>query len=63
MMVDSQDEYVVQPGENEKESVTIINPDQLDDDADQVENVTLATDRTCQARRGRLVQRRDALTW
>lgn len=62
MMVDSQDEYVVQPGENVKESVAIINPDQLDDDADQLENPTLATDRTCRARRGRSVQRCDTLT-
>lgn len=62
MMVDTQDDYVVQPGENEKESVAIINPDQLDDDADQLENPTLATDRTCRARRGCSVQGRDALT-
>ncbi|KAK7967391.1 ubiquitin carboxyl-terminal hydrolase [Apiospora aurea] len=43
MVVDSSDDYVV-PAENEKEPVAIINPDSLDTDVDQPENVTLATD-------------------
>lgn len=46
MVVDTQDDYVVQPAENEKEQVAIINPDSLDADVDQPENVTLATDCT-----------------
>lgn len=44
MMIDTQDDYVVQPAEDEKEQVTIINPDSLDADVDKPENVTLATD-------------------
>ncbi|KAK8058688.1 ubiquitin carboxyl-terminal hydrolase [Apiospora phragmitis] len=44
MVVDSSDDYVVQPTENEKEQVAIINPDSLETDGDQPENVTLATD-------------------
>lgn len=43
MVVDSSDDYVV-PGENDKEPVAIINPESLDADGDQPENVTLATD-------------------
>ncbi|KAK7996278.1 ubiquitin carboxyl-terminal hydrolase [Apiospora marii] len=45
MVVDSSDDYVVPAaGDNEKEPVAIINPDSLDADVDQPENVTLATD-------------------
>lgn len=43
MVVDSSDDYAV-PAADEKEPVAIINPDSLDADGDQPENVTLATD-------------------
>ena len=51
MMVDAQDDYVVPATENEKDQVAIINPDNLDNEADQPENVTLATDCTCEMSR------------
>lgn len=43
MVVDAPDDIVVQPSQNEKDEVAIINPDQLDNDADH-ENITLAND-------------------
>lgn len=43
MIVDTQDDLV--PAENEKEQVVDINPDSLDNDADQHDNAPLATDR------------------
>lgn len=46
-MVDTQDEMVVQPTLNEKDSVAEINPEQLDNEAENLENVILATDCTC----------------
>lgn len=48
MMVDTQDEMVVQPALNEKDQIAEINPEQLDADAENLENVILATDRTCE---------------
>lgn len=45
MVVDS-DDYVGIPTESEKEPVAIINPDHLDNDADQLQDLPLATDRT-----------------
>lgn len=50
MVVDTQDDYVVQSAENEKDQLAIINPDNLENDAEQVENVPLATDCTCRGR-------------
>lgn len=47
MMVDSQDDMVVESGQNERDEVAIIEPDQLDDEIEPLENVTLATDCTC----------------
>ncbi|KAI0021876.1 hypothetical protein F4780DRAFT_778150 [Xylariomycetidae sp. FL0641] len=44
MLVDGQDEVVVHPAHNEKDQVAIIEPDQLDNDTEHLENVTLATD-------------------
>ncbi|CAJ2508114.1 Uu.00g093000.m01.CDS01 [Anthostomella pinea] len=44
MMVDSQDEMVVQPTQDGNDPVAIIEPDQLDNDADPLENQPLATD-------------------
>lgn len=43
MVVDAPEDIVVQPAETEKDEIAIINPDQLDNDADH-ENITLATD-------------------
>lgn len=45
MVVDAPEDIVVQPAEAEKDEIAIINPDQLDNDADH-ENITLATDCT-----------------
>ncbi|KAI2777264.1 cysteine proteinase [Daldinia loculata] len=44
MVVDTQDEMVVQPTLNEKDQVTEINPEQLDNDAENLESAILATD-------------------
>ncbi|KAI1639746.1 hypothetical protein F4809DRAFT_73853 [Biscogniauxia mediterranea] len=43
-MVDAQDEMVVQPTQNEKDQVTIIEPEELENGTEHLENVTLATD-------------------
>lgn len=47
MMIDPQDDMVVDPTENETDQVAIIEPDQLDNDAEHLENVTMATDCMC----------------
>ncbi|KAI1079311.1 cysteine proteinase [Whalleya microplaca] len=44
MMIDTQDDVVVQPAQGERDQVAEINPDQLDNDSEQLENVTFATD-------------------
>ncbi len=44
MMVDSQDDMVVEPTQNDRDQVAIIEPDQLDNESETLENVTLATD-------------------
>ncbi|KAH8652510.1 hypothetical protein BX600DRAFT_516539 [Xylariales sp. PMI_506] len=44
MMVDSQDDYIVQPVESEKEPVVDINPDSLENNSESRENAILATD-------------------
>jgi hypothetical protein len=44
MVVDNPDDYVVQPEEDEKDPVAIINPDNLETEAEQLENATLASD-------------------
>ncbi len=44
MMVDTQDEMVVQPTISEKDQIAEINPEQLDNDTETLENVTLAND-------------------
>lgn len=44
MMVDTQEEMVVQPTLNEKDQVAEINPEQLDNDTETLDNVMLATD-------------------
>ncbi|KAG4221865.1 hypothetical protein PC116_g29659 [Phytophthora cactorum] len=47
MVIDTQDEMVVQPTLNEKDQVTEINPEQLDNDAENLESAILATDCAC----------------
>jgi hypothetical protein len=44
MMLDSQDDMIVEPTQNDADQVAIIEPDQLENGAEQLENVTLATD-------------------
>ncbi|KAI1391349.1 uncharacterized protein F4822DRAFT_427196 [Hypoxylon trugodes] len=44
MVVDTQDEMVVQPTLSEKDQIAEINPEQLDNDAENLENVILAND-------------------
>lgn len=46
MVVDT-DEYVSVTNESEKESIAIINPDNLDSESDQLQDLPLATDRMC----------------
>lgn len=46
MVVDT-DDYVGVANEPEKEPVAIINPDNLDQEAEQLQDLPLATDRTC----------------
>lgn len=50
MMVDTQEEMVVQPTLNEKDQVAEINPEQLDNDTETLDNVMLATDCTYRVR-------------
>lgn len=47
MMVDTQDEMVIQSAPSEKDQIAEINPDQLDNDADNPENAILANDCAC----------------
>ncbi|KAI0124385.1 ubiquitin carboxyl-terminal hydrolase [Xylariales sp. AK1849] len=44
MLVDNQDDYVVQPAENEKEPVIDIDPDSLEKNTEPQEGLVLATD-------------------
>lgn len=50
MVVDT-DDYVGVADVSEKEPIAIINPDNLDTDADQLQDLPLATDGTCHADR------------
>lgn len=47
MMVDAQDDMVVEPTQTDRDQVAIIEPDQLDNESETLENIPLATDCTC----------------
>lgn len=50
MMIDPQDDMVVEPAQDDRDQVAIIEPDPLDNEPESLENVTLATDCTLLSR-------------
>jgi hypothetical protein len=46
-MVDAQDDMVVEAAQTDRDQVAIIEPDQLDNESETLENIPLATDCAC----------------